>query len=340
MASGRIDWVDYAKGFCIIFVVMMHSTLGVEKAAGAESWMHAVIEFAAPFRMPDFFLISGLFLARVIDRDWRDYLDRKLVHFAYFYVLWLVIQFAFKMPGFIAEFGWDGAVGQFLLAFVNPFGTMWFIYVLPIFFVTAKLLRNTPIWLVIAVAAVLQMAPVETGWTVIDQFAERFVFFYIGYVAAGPIFRFADWIKANDANAVTILLIWAMINGGLVFNGYAGLPGISLVLGLFGAVAVVTVSALLSKFDLMAPLRYCGRNSIAIYLAFFLPMAAARVMLLKLGIVDDIGTVAVIVTAAGVAGPLVLHALVKGTPLRWLFERPDWARLAGDRRRFAASAAE
>ncbi len=27
---GRIDWVDYAKGFCIIFVVMMHSTLGVE----------------------------------------------------------------------------------------------------------------------------------------------------------------------------------------------------------------------------------------------------------------------------------------------------------------------
>ena len=30
-----------------------------------------------PFRMPDFFLISGLFLARVIDRDWRDYLDRR-----------------------------------------------------------------------------------------------------------------------------------------------------------------------------------------------------------------------------------------------------------------------
>ena len=29
----RIDWVDYAKGFCIIFVVMMHSTLGVENAA-------------------------------------------------------------------------------------------------------------------------------------------------------------------------------------------------------------------------------------------------------------------------------------------------------------------
>lgn len=25
----RIPWVDYAKGICIILVVMMHSTLGV-----------------------------------------------------------------------------------------------------------------------------------------------------------------------------------------------------------------------------------------------------------------------------------------------------------------------
>ena len=103
--SSRVDWVDYAKGFCIIMVVMMHSTLGVEQAAGHEGWMHAVVAFARPFRMPDFFLISGLFLARVIDRDWRDYLDRKVVHFAYFYVLWVTIQFAFKAPMFAAEHG-------------------------------------------------------------------------------------------------------------------------------------------------------------------------------------------------------------------------------------------
>jgi len=80
--ASRIDWVDYAKGFCIIMVVMMHSTLGVEQAAGREGWMHAAVAFARPFRMPDFFLISGLFLARVIDRARRDYLDRKVLHFA------------------------------------------------------------------------------------------------------------------------------------------------------------------------------------------------------------------------------------------------------------------
>ena len=30
--AGRIDWVDYAKGICIVMVVMMHSMLGVEQA--------------------------------------------------------------------------------------------------------------------------------------------------------------------------------------------------------------------------------------------------------------------------------------------------------------------
>jgi uncharacterized membrane protein YcfT len=90
--SPRVDWVDFAKGICIVMVVMMHSVLGVELAAHATGFMHVLVAFAKPFRMPDFFLISGLFLAKVIDRDWRTYLDRKVVHFAYFYVLWVTIQ--------------------------------------------------------------------------------------------------------------------------------------------------------------------------------------------------------------------------------------------------------
>src|SRR5450432_940146 len=101
--DGRIDWVDYAKGFCIIFVVMMHSTLGVEAAVGSNGWLHPLVEFARPFRMPDFFMISGLFLAQVIDRDWRTYLDRKVVHFFYFYLLWMTIQFAVKAPEMAAN---------------------------------------------------------------------------------------------------------------------------------------------------------------------------------------------------------------------------------------------
>src|SRR5207249_8050296 len=105
-------------------VVMMHSVLGVELAAGRTGFMHLLVAFAKPFRMPDFFLISGLFLARVIDRDWRIYLDRKVVHFAYFYALWVTIQFAFKAPGFAAEHGALGVASFYAEAFIEPFGTL------------------------------------------------------------------------------------------------------------------------------------------------------------------------------------------------------------------------
>jgi hypothetical protein len=51
-ADSRIDWVDYAKGICIILVVMMHSTLGVAAATGEPNWLLGFIEWARPFRMP------------------------------------------------------------------------------------------------------------------------------------------------------------------------------------------------------------------------------------------------------------------------------------------------
>src|SRR5258705_11112426 len=159
----RVDWVDYAKGFCIVFVVMMHSTLGVGNTLGQEGWLHSVVAFAKPFRMPDFFLISGLFLARVIERDWRTYLDRKVVHFVYFYLLWTAIQFAVKAPMFAQEHGALGTLLLYLESFVEPFGTLWFIYLLPIFFVVTKLVHGrVPAWVIWLAAAALGIAPIAT----------------------------------------------------------------------------------------------------------------------------------------------------------------------------------
>src|SRR3569623_808964 len=75
----RVDWVAYAKGICIIMVEMMHSTLGVEAATGQTGFMHLGGACAMPFRMPDCFLISVLCLPVGFLRDWRSYLDRKVV---------------------------------------------------------------------------------------------------------------------------------------------------------------------------------------------------------------------------------------------------------------------
>ena len=250
-----------------------------------------------------------------------------MIHFAYFYVLWVTIQFAFKAPVFAADIGWRGAGLAYLEAFIEPFGTLWFIYLLPIFFVVVKATRGLP-WIAIWLAgAALEIAHIHTGWTVIDEFAGRFVYFYTGYIFASHIFGFADGVQRMPLAALAGLAAWALLNGALVIAGLADWPFVSLPLGLVGAGAVVAVAALMARSDVFQPLRYCGQQSIVIYLAFFLPMAVTRIALLKTGIVTDLGTISLLVTLAGVIGALVWYWAVRGTPLRVLFERPGWAQL-------------
>lgn len=327
MPDERVDWVDIAKGICIIFVVMMHSTLGVGAAMGNEGWMHALVAFAAPFRMPDFFMIAGLFLASRIDRPWRRYLDTKLVHFAYFYVLWVTIQFALKAPGFAHDYGMAGMVKLYLLSFVQPFGTLWFIYMLPVFFVVAKLVRRFHWGYVLAAGAVLEIAPIHTGLVLVDEFAARFVYFYAGYALAPYIFQLAQNAARMPAATGIMIGLWALANGILVHQGLAALPGIGLLLGFAGAGAIVVTAVFLTMIPASQIFRYLGEHSIVVYLAFFLPMAVVRVALIKLGF-TNVGTISLLVTIAGVTGPVVFYEIIRRFGiLGFLFERPAWARL-------------
>jgi uncharacterized membrane protein YcfT len=339
-ADDRVDWVDYAKGICIIMVVMMHSVLGVELAAGQTGFMHLVVMFAKPFRMPDFFLISGLFISVVIDRDWRVYLDRKVVHFAYFYVLWVTIQFGFKAPSFAAESSWAHVGLLYLESFIEPFGTLWFIYLLPIFFVVIKATRRMPPLVIWIVAALLEMAHVATGWTAIDEFAARFVYIYSGYIFANYVFALSDRARARPDLALAGLALWALVNGGLVAVGVSEWPLISIALGLAGACAIITLGTLLARAHWLTFLRFCGEHSIVIYLAFFLPMATTRTVLLRTGVITDIGTISLVVTVMGVVGALAIWRIALAAGATFLFERPAAFWIAPKKSRATLQAAE
>lgn len=339
----RVDWVDIAKGVCIILVVMLHATLGVEKAMGQTSTFSAIIDWAKPFRMPDFFLISGLFLARRIDRPWRSYLDTKVMHFVYFYVLWVNIQLGLKAPHFIGELGMAGFIKMYLSSYIVPFSSLWFIYVLAIYFVIAKLLAPVPKVLVFAAAAIVHMVVPETGIFALDQVSERFVFFYAGYAAAPMIFRFAKRVADTPELLVGLMLgAWGMANAWAVHSGVAEMVGLDLIVSFVGIAAVVAFSVALLETSLGNVLGYCGRQSISIYLAFAIFMAAARQVVLKLDATFNldlsVDLVSLAALLAGVIAPLILAWMVKSTPLSFLFSRPDVFRLKDAKSRLGARA--
>lgn len=333
----RVEWVDIAKGICIVLVVMMHSTLGVEKAVGHPSWLNHFVEWARPFRMPDFFMISGLFLASRINRPWREYLDKKVIHFAYFYILWMTIQFLTKGYGIYQGEGAAGLVRNYALGFIDPFGTLWFIYLLAVFFVVAKATRGLPPLLIFAVGAAMEAVHARwlsttgeaTGWLLIDEFMAKFVYFYVGHWLAPRIFALAQRFNALGSLALFAgLVVWGIFEYFAVLSGHSKDPGVSLALGFIGALAVIATSVLLARTVAASVLNDLGANSIVVYLAFFLFMASARAVLLRLDLIPDTGTVALLVTFAGVVGPVLLHLLVKNTRLAFLFKRPQWAKLA------------
>ncbi|MCB1516903.1 MAG: acyltransferase family protein [Hyphomicrobiaceae bacterium] len=341
-ATNRLSWVDMAKGLSIFLVVMYHSTLGVGDALGEPGFMHYVLAFATPFRMPEFFLISGLFLSSVISRPWPKFADRRIVHYLYFYIVWAIIQIVVKEGIGNADPG--TALSYLSWAIVQPYGVLWFIYLLAVFGTVAKLLwtfrvPHAPVWIA---AAILQMLPVHTASYALDQFAEYFVYFFTGYIAAPHVFRLAEEVQKSPKLAIIGLIVWACIEAALVFSpgfhlfpdhvqmGIAELPGFRLMLAIAGAIAVCVVAALLAKLPSFDPLRWLGAHSIVIYLSFVIPMAITRTVLIKFGLVTDPGILSLIVIAASVAAPVALYGLVQWTGWgKFLFERPAWAHIPG-----------
>lgn len=332
--TARVDWVDTAKGLCIVLVVMMHATLGVGAAMGGEGFMHHLVAFAAPLRMPALFLVSGLFLARALAADTRTFVDRRILHFAYFYGLWLLIQSAIK-AGEVSGGSATGFLEHLAVSLVEPYSMLWFVYMLAVFSVAARLLRGVSPVLVLGGAAALAIAPIETGVLVLDAFCAQFVYFAAGWHLAGNVLRIAQAVRERPVTTLGLIGAWALANGALTLGPQplADLPGMGILLGGAGALAIVAIAAIATPSPLARPFAYAGRHSIAIYLAFFLPMAASREILLRAGLVDDVGLASLIVTVCAVLAPLVLERIVRHTPLAFLFERPGFARLTPRRAR-------
>lgn len=339
--TNRYAWVDFAKGFCIIAVVALWVTHEYEARGWGEqvSWLNRFVWWAKPFRMPDFFLISGLFLSRVIDRPWRHYLDTKVVHYLYFFVLWttllLPLMWLFgrgtpeTLPQALQQWA-DHLVG-------TPFAMLWFIMFLSIYFIVTRLTHRVPVWVMLPVAAALMIFPASTGEYHVDRFGMYFVFFYAGHVFADRFFALADWARNRPRISVALLLIWAAANKLAIQWGWGELHAPSLVLGFIGISAVVMLSALVSELRWARWLTYLGRNSIAVYLGFYVPMVLiVEVLHHHTPLHGNLGAIGAAALVGSVSVAMLMFEAARRLGLNFLYQRPDWARIVSSPRNGSA----
>jgi len=339
-ATKRLEWVDTAKGLSILLVVMLYATNGAGEATGNVGALHYLIGFATPFRMPEFFLISGLFLVNVVNRPWAKFTDRRAVHYLYFYALWAVIHIVVKVGVASADPG--TAVQHMFWAIIQPYGVLWFVYVLALTSVAAKVLMELriPHWIALGAAAALSMAQVNTPSYAFNQFAEYFVFFYAGYVFAPWIFKLVEKAISAPKAAQAALILWAAINAYLVFTptfvaapvhftmGLAEMPAIRFALAITGSISLCVAAGLLTRGKWMSWLNFIGKRSLVIYVAFALPLSFSRIVLIKLNLASDTTLLTISTMLIALVMPLLAHWMIEKIGFgRFLFTRPEWATL-------------
>jgi uncharacterized membrane protein YcfT len=324
----HLSWVDFSKGICIIGVVVMYAGMKL----GDVGWVQHIIDFMKPFRMPDFFLLSGLFLGRAMDRPFSAYVDKRVVHYLYFFFLWTVIFFLFRVVAvqiglFVATDGED----SLLYRLREPYAMLWFIQLLPVLCLVTRASARVPTWLMVVIGVLLQSFPLHwDGWGLVANFCERFIYFYCGYRFAPLFFVLAQSAQERVRLAFGALFLWALGNFIAVWSGVHELPLISITLGLAGAMATVVAGSLLSKVAICQWLRYLGQNSLVVYLGFYLPMLCfipvirkVQGLTARVGFLDQ-GTVAVLVGTLSVVAALVLYWSTRKGVLSFLFKRPSW----------------
>lgn len=324
---GRINWIDATKGLTIMMVVTMHISLGTQTMlGGSDMWLVDFTNFVRPFRVPLFFIIAGLFAAKALQANWRKFLDTKILHFAYFYFLWAVLQLGLKLalPG---EGNHNLSLADFWLLPFEPFATLWFIYALALFFLMARLTRTLPPVFMLAFAGALYAADVHTGWTAVDEFSGRFIFFLVGLHASRFVLDFANWTNRHKVIALGIAALGLTAVFVLQNNAVIEPRFDQLCAALYGATAVIAFMSAFSSAAIMRPFTFVGEQSLTVYLAFFLPGAILRIGLEKTGLIENGDVIAGVAITGAIIIPLLAARLLAKTPLAFLFTRPEFFRL-------------
>lgn len=320
----RLNWIDYARGFTVIWVVLYQCTTRIGYDLPPEGWVYWLAELGRPLRMPALFFISGLLLTSALQKNWRDFINSKVLHLIFFFLLWSFLQILmrdWRLP--LTEF----SLKLFNAVTTNPQNSLWFIAVLPLFFIITRLCRDVPPPLMLGIAALLEIMHIGpySIWT--DNTTSYYIFFLFGIYGAGIVHRVTDYFEANLKAAILAIFVFLPLNYLMVVMDWWNKPFLSLILTSYSLAVVIALGILANYSGRFSFLAFAGKNSLVIYLSYVPFVILILGLLKKTPLSNDFSSLSLIAWGAGVFGALGLWFIVRKTPLSFLFERPKWLKI-------------
>ncbi len=330
--ASRIMWLDAARGTGMLAVVLGHALGGLIDMPGREVPAHFRELFAGiyVFHMPLFFFLSGLLVARRLEKSRRGFLIDLGITVVYPYFLWSIIQYsAIYAAGALV----NRPVSVFWPVILKlPFQAIsqfWFLYVLFLLHVAAWFV--VPRWgerALFALALAAKIAVLVVPMPVMLRLAMVHGLFYAAgvWVASGGVERIRVAL-VQRLWAPPLLVVAGIAACAIAASALAGsqpdfdtmrswkIAGIAwrawyLPAALFGTAGVLALAFILPE-RVARLFAFVGKRSMAILVLHILAIAGTRILLTRLfGPLDSHLLLAVCVTA-GIVGPIAARELAR-----------------------------
>lgn len=315
--SQRSGWIDSARGVGIIFVVIGHAWRGLETAGLIDNapLYRAVDTAIYSFHMPLFFILSGLLIERIVlaSRS-ADFVVSRVRRLLWPLALWTWIFFLFKaLAGNLAN-----KAADFPIFPLPPREHFWFLWTLFVIQVATLLVK--PVlqgsrhrqrdWVLFWLASVLFCVfrpPLGLLSPWLDSAISFAPFFLLG--AAVSDFRKRQlpvWL-----GSIALMAFLAVVASSL------HAPGSDMVRLLIGSAAALLLCGAMMSFQAPVFARrpfgwigWLGTASLAIFVSHTIFSAAARIVLLKIGI-TELWVHMLVGTLVGLLLPAALYMTAK-----------------------------
>jgi uncharacterized membrane protein YcfT len=325
----RVEWVDIAKAFAIILVVIYHAAvIGMPLDLVSPGW-RVINKGLEAFRMPVFFFAAGLFAESVVRRPWRELWSSRLALLVWTFGLWTVLRFLYFTAVPLHTRPLETDPHLLLFAPVWPTTGLWFLHALAVFFVLTKLIRRVPLWTKLVVSAALSALFFSTWNLSYDGMARYYLFFLCGAYLRDLVLT---WNEPPRWGLSFIVFVAFCAVQASIDRFIGELPGSRTVMSLMAIAAGCLLARVMAQTPVAKWLVYIGKNTLPVYVLHVILLAAMSTVADRY-LSNDLGAIAAFsfpVAAAIIVIPLSLWLSATSAKRQWsrrlFLEAPAWLR--------------
>lgn len=317
--DSRLQWIDLAKGIAITMIVFRHTITGVWDA-GIEmdpQFYEVCVQVGLTFRMPLYFLLSGIFFYRSISKrgQW-GYTVHKANTIMYPYFIWSIILMTLQLIFHEYVNGQFTTLEAWLTVFYDPWGHWWFLYALFVvsilYMFLHKLVLGNKIALFFITVVFYFISHHMGDLYLVDDILELLVYFALGDIVSGFAVRLEESGIPGNNLFVTVMVLLAILGEYLLFYNFRTDPTANLVFAIIGistaSLLCVRIARSSRKWKLY--LRLLGQHSLYIYLLHAFAAPAMRVFLNRLLGIESLSIIIPLSFLSGLIIPILVYRVI------------------------------